>query len=48
MEALKIAFDAIVVGSLALPWVAMCLYLVMGEKKALETWQVIRGYQLDQ
>src|SRR5215831_10843363 len=42
MEALKIAFDAVVVGSLALPWVALCFYLFMGQANVSKTWHIVR------
>src|SRR5438034_4314132 len=42
MEALKIAFDAIVVGSSALPWVAMLGYLFLGEARVSKAWQRMR------
>jgi hypothetical protein len=36
VEALKLAFDTIIVGALALPWLAMGIYLFLGSKKGPE------------
>jgi hypothetical protein len=44
MEALRIAFDAVVVGALALPWVALCLYLFTGDAGVTEAWDLVSKY----
>ena len=44
MEALRIAFDAVVVGALALPWVALCIYLFTGDAGVSEAWDLVSKY----
>ena len=47
MDALKLAFDTVIVGALALPWVAMGIYLFLGSRdgQIVRLWLLIKENQ---
>jgi hypothetical protein len=47
VDALKLAFDTVIVGALALPWVAMGIYLFLGSRdgQIARLWSSIKENQ---